>query len=66
MTLQSSVHLVSIMPHMHLIGKSMRVTATLPDGKVLCLVDVPDWDFRWHRTYVYKEPRRCPRAPRSP
>jgi hypothetical protein len=64
MTLQSSVHLVSILPHMHLIGRSMRVTATLPDGTTHCLVDVTDWDFRWQRTYIYKELLALPRGTR--
>ena len=33
-TLPTDVTLISLMPHMHLVGKEMKLTATLPDGKV--------------------------------
>ncbi len=45
----------SITPHMHLLGKEMKVTATLPDGTVKDLVWVKNWDYRWQDTYRYKE-----------
>jgi hypothetical protein len=64
MTLPSDVHLISILPHMHLIGRQIRVIATLPDSTTRCLVDVPDWDFRWQRTYIYKEPIPLPKGTR--
>jgi hypothetical protein len=38
----------------------MKVTATLPDGRQVCLVDVPDWDFHWQGTYTYKAPVALP------
>ncbi|MBI3837808.1 MAG: redoxin domain-containing protein [Planctomycetia bacterium] len=46
---------LNITPHMHLLGKDMRVTATLPDGKVLPMVYVKDWDFNWQEMYHYRE-----------
>jgi hypothetical protein len=39
---------------MHLLGRTMNVTATTPDGKSVCLASVPDWDFNWQNTYTYK------------
>jgi hypothetical protein len=54
--------LLTIFPHMHQLGKTMRVTLTLPDGTEKLLVDVPDWDFNWQNTYRYKEPVRMPRG----
>jgi hypothetical protein len=39
---------------MHLLGRTMNVTATTPDGKTVCLASVPDWDFNWQNTYTYK------------
>ena len=48
--------LINVFPHMHLLGKTMTVTATLPDGTTKSLVDVPDWDFSWQGFYYYKNP----------
>lgn len=61
-TVPANATLLDIMPHMHLLGKSMRVNMTLPDGDVKTLVDVPDWDFNWQTTYWYREPVRVPRG----
>ena len=49
-----------IAPHMHLLGKSMKVEMTPPGGAPECLVDVEDWDFNWQGGYVYKEPVSIP------
>lgn len=54
--LDSRAELVAILPHMHLLGRTMQVTASFPDGSKHCLVDVEDWDLRWQRTYFYKTP----------
>lgn len=54
--LRSQAELIAILPHMHLLGKTMRVDARLPDGATRCLVDVKDWDLRWQRTYFYEKP----------
>ena len=52
--------LLSVSPHMHFLGKSMRVVATLPSGITQVLVDVPDWDFRWQPSYRFKRPLQLP------
>lgn len=51
--LQDSISLISIMPHMHLLGKSFKSYAITPDGNVLPLVHVPSWDFNWQTTYQF-------------
>jgi hypothetical protein len=51
---------LTVTPHMHLLGRKMRVTATFPDGRSVCLVSVPDWDFHWQATYTYKTPIALP------
>ncbi|MBX7221188.1 MAG: ascorbate-dependent monooxygenase [Blastocatellia bacterium] len=51
---------IGITPHMHLLGKEMKVTARLPNGKKICLVNIPAWDFRWQGTYTYQEPVSLP------
>ncbi|MBW3624644.1 MAG: redoxin domain-containing protein [Armatimonadetes bacterium] len=56
------VHAFAVMPHMHTLGRRMKVTATKPDGTAVPLVYVPKWDFRWQNTYTYKEPVALPRG----
>ncbi|HEX4439295.1 MAG TPA: hypothetical protein VH854_04440 [Thermoanaerobaculia bacterium] len=54
--LSSRAELVAILPHMHLLGRTMTVTARMPDGSRQKLVDVNDWDLRWQRTYYFEKP----------
>jgi thiol-disulfide isomerase/thioredoxin len=46
----------SVMPHMHLIGRSVTVTMTPPGGQKKTLVEIKDWDYNWQETYWFKEP----------
>jgi hypothetical protein len=45
---------------MHLLGRSMSLTATPPGKTPQKLVNVPDWDFNWQTTYTLKEPVKLP------
>ena len=53
--LQDTISLISIMPHMHLLGKSFKSYAITPDGIIIPLVHVPNWDFNWQTTYQFKQ-----------
>lgn len=55
-------HAWMIIPHMHLLGREMKVTATLPDGTRKPMVWVNDWDFNWQESYRYKEPLTLPKG----
>jgi peroxiredoxin len=46
----------SVMPHMHVIGREIKVTMTPPDGKTQTLVAIADWNYNWQETYLFKEP----------
>ncbi len=59
-TLPSGLTLTSVLPHMHLIGKEMKVTATRPDGAVLPLIWIKDWSFYWQDSYVYRDAVHLP------
>ena len=63
-TLPVDAHLHTIFPHMHLLGRSMEVTAVLPSGEKqkLPLIKVNDWDFNWQETYAYKQPVALPKG----
>jgi hypothetical protein len=63
-TLPIDVTLISLLPHMHLVGKEMKLTATLPDGDVKSLVWIKDWNFYWQNSYMYREPVRLPAGTR--
>src|SRR6185436_7958557 len=53
-----------VMPHMHLIGRSISVVARFPDGTSKDLVVIKDWDFNWQETYQFKAPLALPRGTR--
>jgi peroxiredoxin len=46
----------TVMPHMHLLGKSVTMTMTPPGGKSETLIDIPDWDYNWQEVYFLKAP----------
>ncbi len=48
----------SIMAHMHLLGKEIKVTMTTPEGKKQTLLNITDWDYNWQESYFFKEPVR--------
>jgi len=62
--LPSPITLLAVTPHMHLLGREMKVTATLPNGKVQPLIWVDDWDFNWQDQYFLDHPLRLPKGTR--
>lgn len=56
--------LMSVFPHMHLLGRQVRATAHFPDGTERLLIDVPHWNFQWHDRYFYREPILLPAGTR--
>lgn len=64
LTLPVDATLLGVGPHMHLLGKEMKVTATLPDGKVENLIWIENWDWNWQGQYRFAEPVRLPKGSR--
>ncbi len=64
LVLPMDVHVWAVSPHMHMLGREMQMTATLPDGTQQPIVWVNDWDFNWQETYRYKEPLALPKGTR--
>jgi mono/diheme cytochrome c family protein len=54
------MHAIGVSPHMHLLGREMRVTATYPDGATRPLIYIDDWDFHWQGSYTFREPIPLP------
>lgn len=63
-TLPKEVIMVGVVPHMHLLGKSMKVTATLPDTTVKTLIDIQNWNYNWQDEYYYERPFKLPAGTR--
>jgi peroxiredoxin len=53
---QQDCLLHSVMPHMHMLGREIKVTVTPPDAKPYTLIAIKDWDYNWQETYFLKEP----------
>lgn len=52
-----SAKMWAVTPHMHLLGKKIKVELTRPGAEQPdCLVNIDDWDFNWQGTYLYKNP----------
>jgi len=52
----------SLYPHMHLRGKDVKYTLTLPDGREELLLSVPKYDFNWQNRYQLTEPKLMPKG----
>lgn len=63
-TLPVDVTLLGAAPHMHTLGREMKVTATRPDGQVEPIIWIRDWDWNWQGRYQYREPVRLPKGTR--
>ena len=63
-TLPKEVIMVGVVPHMHLLGKSMKVTATLPDNTVKTLIGINNWNYNWQDEYYYERPFKLPAGTR--
>jgi hypothetical protein len=63
-TLPSDVELLGIIPHMHLLGRSVRAVARLPDGAVRELIDIPRWNFNWQDDYRFVRSLKLPQGTR--
>ena len=50
--------------HAHYLAKTMKLTATLPDGAVKTLLDIPDWDFGWQEQYQFADYVTLPKGTR--
>lgn len=59
-TLPRDIIMVGVVPHMHLLGKSVRVTATLPNKTIKTLIDVPSWNYNWQDEFYYERPFPLP------
>ncbi|HQV01025.1 MAG TPA: hypothetical protein PLO59_07690, partial [Bacteroidia bacterium] len=61
-TLPVDISLLTINPHMHLIGKSFWAYAVKPNGDTIPIIRIPKWDFRWQYFYTFKTMLKIPKG----
>jgi hypothetical protein len=55
-TIEKPISMLSINPHMHLIGKTFWAFALKPNGDTVPLIKIKKWDFKWQYYYTFKHP----------
>ncbi len=53
--LPTDIQLVSIGAHAHYICREAAMTATLPNGEKMVLLEIDDWDLDWQDRYYFKK-----------
>ncbi len=53
-----------LQPHAHYRGKALRLTAALPEGDEIVLLNIPEWDMKWQEEYRFAEPVHLPAGTR--
>lgn len=60
--LADNAHLLGVLPHMHYRGKEIKVEAFRPDGSIVNLVEIRDWDIGWQELYFFSKPIPAPKG----
>lgn len=53
---------LAVSPHMHQLGRDMRITVTLPNGRIQDLIQIPVWDPTWQSAYYFQKPIALPQG----
>ena len=54
------ISVLTINPHMHLLGKSFKAYALTPTQDTIRLISIPRWDFRWQYFYTFPKMLKIP------
>ena len=61
-TITEDISVLTINPHLHLLGKSFLAYAIKPNGDTIKLIHIPKWNFRWQYFYTFKKMVHVPRG----
>jgi hypothetical protein len=61
-TVADDISVLTINPHLHLLGKSFLAYAIKPNGDTINLIHIPKWNFRWQYFYTFKKMVQIPRG----
>jgi len=56
------ISLLTLNPHMHMLGQSFEAFAETPDGQRIPLVKIPKWNFRWQYFYTFPKLVKVPKG----
>ncbi len=56
------ISVLTVNPHMHLIGQSFKAYALKPNGDTVKLIHIPEWQFRWQYFYTFTKPVKIPKG----
>jgi hypothetical protein len=56
------VQALAVAPHMHQLGRDVRMSVTFPGGRSRDLIHIPDWDPGWQSTYFFEKPIDLPKG----
>ncbi len=59
-TLPVDAWVLSVYPHAHYLGRRLEGVAEKPDGKIVRLVKIEDWNFDWQDQYRFEQPVLLP------
>lgn len=54
--------ILSVLPHMHLLGSSIETYALDPNNDTIPFVRIPHWDFEWQDSYFFRKPQKLPQG----
>jgi len=54
-TIPADISILTLNPHMHLIGKQVKAYAISPNGDTIPLIKIEDWNFRWQYFYTFEQ-----------
>ncbi|MBC8152123.1 MAG: hypothetical protein H7Z72_04365 [Bacteroidetes bacterium] len=60
--LPETIQLISALPHMHRLGRTVKTFAITPDGDLINFVKIDDWDYNWQLTYQFRELLTLPKG----
>lgn len=59
-TIKEDISILTINPHMHLLGKSFKAYALTPKQDTIRLIYIPKWDFNWQYFYTFPTMKKIP------
>ncbi|RMG72212.1 MAG: cytochrome c [Bacteroidetes bacterium] len=62
--IRQDISLLTLNPHMHLLGQSFLAYAVPPQGDTIPLIRIPQWDFRWQYFYTFPRMLHIPKGSR--
>jgi hypothetical protein len=58
----TDLEVIAVSPHMHLLGRDMRMSVTYPNGRKADLIHIPVWDSSWQSSYYFQKPIPLPQG----